>query len=49
MGLYWKNMPSHAHNSREKKSAFGFKAIKDCLTRLFAGKAKEDIKLKTLF
>jgi hypothetical protein len=25
------------------------KAIKDCLTRLFAGKAKEDIKLKTLF
>lgn len=46
-GLYWKHMPNKYIYS-EEKSAYGFKATKDCLTLLLRGNAAVDFKLKPL-
>jgi hypothetical protein len=46
--LYQKRMISRMYISEKEKSAFGFKASKDCVTMLVAGNANGDKKLRPM-
>jgi hypothetical protein len=46
--MYWKTLQSRTYNSRDEKSAPGFKASKDRLTLLLGGNASRTLKLKSL-